>query len=279
MLFDKLKRGYFYYFRNMFVSSTSRWHFEATSKLTKNKIKLSSESSLEVGEGASVVNCHIELYDSALSIAKGAQLNNAHIKVEHGRMSIGEDSSIKEYHVDVLRGMVTIGNTCIFEKGYNALRPYIYVNEGSLSFQNNNAIKANFWIRFGGIATIGTYNCINELTEIRCDEHVEIGSFNLISYECNIWDTNTHTIYDLDEVKQRLLSNFSAIGGENAKPLTRPIIIGSNVWIGKRASILKGSQLFDSSIVGLGAIVSGQTVLSHQIIVAAPPRIITVSND
>lgn len=257
----------------MYVSSTSRWHFSATSKLTKNKIKLSSASSLEIDERAFVINCHIELYNSALTIAKGVRLQNVHIKLDNGRMSIGEDASLKKYNIEISNGLLIIGSSSIFEQGYNALVPDILISDGRLEVGNHNIIKANFWIRFGGFATIGDYNCINELTEIRCDERVEIGSFNLISYECNIWDTNTHATYTLEEVEKKMVRDFPNIGAEQIKPLSKPVSIGSNVWIGKRATILKGSQLHDSSRVGVGAIVSGKVLLTNQTVVAAPSRI------
>ncbi len=257
----------------MYVSSTSRWHFSATSKLTKSKIKLSSASSFEMEDGASAINCHIELYNSVLTIAKGVRLQNVHIKLNNGRMSVAEDAFLKQYNIEISNGFLIIGASSIFEQGYNALVPDILISDGRLEVGNHNIIKANFWIRFGGFATIGDYNCINELTEIRCDERVEIGSFNLISYQCNIWDTNTHATYTLEEVEKKMVRDFPNIGAEQIKPLSKPVSIGSNVWIGKRATILKGSQLHDSSRVGVGAIVSGKVLLTNQTVVAAPSRI------
>ena len=257
----------------MYVSSTSSWHFAATSKLTKSKIKLSSASSFEMEDGASVINCHIELYNSALTIAKGVCLQNVHIKLDNGNMCVGEQASLKKYNIKISNGILIIGQSCVFEQGYNALMPEVLISNGQLEVGSHNIIKANFWIRFGGFATIGNYNCINELTEIRCDERVKIGSFNLISYECNIWDTNTHATYTLEEVEQKMVRDFPNIGGEPIKPLSKPVCIGSNVWIGKRATILKGSQLHDSSRIGVGAIVAGKVLLSRQTAVAAPSRI------
>lgn len=257
----------------MYVSSTSRWHFSATSKLTKSKIKLSSASSFEMEDGASVINCHIELYNSVLTIAKGVRLQNVHIKLDNGNMCVGEQASLKKYNIEISNGTLIIGQACIFEQGYNALVPDVLISNGQLEVGSHNIIKANFWIRFGGIATIGDYNCINELTEIRCDEHVEIGSFNLISYECNIWDTNTHANYTLEDVEKKMVLDFPNIGAEHIKPLSKPVSIGSNVWIGKRATILKGSQLNNSSRVGVGAIVAGKVLLSNQTVVAASSKI------
>lgn len=55
-------------------------------------------------------------------------------------------------------------------------------------------------------------------------------------------DTDFHRIYDM---KREILNN------------PRPIIIGENVWVGCRATILKGSNVPDGSIIASGALVAG----------------------
>ena len=116
------------------------------------------------------------------------------------------------------------------------------------------------WVRFSGVLSIGRYNCINAGSSIRCDESVQIGSFNMISYDCDIWDTNTHCFYTLEQKKKMFEKDFPFIGRERNKPKTSPVVIGDGNWIGKNACILKGSTLGNETVVGTRAIVSNMLV-------------------
>lgn len=48
-------------------------------------------------------------------------------------------------------------------------------------------------------------------------------------------------------------SDFRSINGE---PANSPVVIGDNVWVGCRATILKGSLIPNGSIVTAGAVLS-----------------------
>ena len=52
-----------------------------------------------------------------------------------------------------------------------------------------------------------------------------------------------------------------------------PIVIEDNVWIGKRAAILKGVHIGKGSIIGLGAIVT-KDVPPYCIVAGNPARIV-----
>lgn len=49
----------------------------------------------------------------------------------------------------------------------------------------------------------------------------------------------------------------STVQTEKSLPLTAPIEIGKNVWIGMRAAVLKGTSIGDNSVVGLMSVVGG----------------------
>jgi len=91
---------------------------------------------------------------------------------------------------------------------------------------------------------------INYGTYIRIHNKIIIGDNVFISYECIIFDTNAHS---LDPKKRYAeIENgfpFSTEQSELEKPITKPIIIGSNVWAGMRVSILKGIVQIDDSII------------------------------
>jgi len=62
------------------------------------------------------------------------------------------------------------------------------------------------------------------------------------------------------------------------KPKTKPIKIGDDVWIGKEATITKGVNIGNKSIVGIRTSVSGGEYPDDSIIVSNPPKIINKIN-
>jgi acetyltransferase-like isoleucine patch superfamily enzyme len=141
-------------------------------------------------------------------------------------------------------------------KGRQALNPVVAIDNGKLVIGAYNVVKADIKLRFGGICSIGTYNCINEGSEIRCDQSVVIGDFNMISYECMIYDTNTHCIYPPEVRREISKADFPFLGTETEKPNTMPVAIGNDNWLGKRCVILKGSVLGNQVTAGTNAVVS-----------------------
>ena len=82
---------------------------------------------------------------------------------------------------------------------------------------------------------IGDHTSIGIRTEIRCRELVQIGARCAISWDVQIMDTDYHQIL--------------------GQPVTAPITIGNDVWIGTRAVILKGVTIGDGAVIAAGAIV------------------------
>ena len=52
------------------------------------------------------------------------------------------------------------------------------------------------------------------------------------------------------------------------------IIVGTHVWIGNRAIILKGSVIGDNSIIGTGTIITGKKYGTNSLIAGIPSKII-----
>lgn len=149
-----------------------------------------------------------------------------------------------------------IGTNSILTNGYKKENSIIHISDGFFSVNKNCVIKADFYIKYGGKCSIGSYTGIMENTEIRCDDSIEIGDYNMISYECMIYDTNTHFIYPKDKRREMTIRDFPAIGLEHEKPTTQPVKIGNDCWLGKRAVILKGVTIGDESIIGALAVVT-----------------------
>jgi acetyltransferase-like isoleucine patch superfamily enzyme len=96
---------------------------------------------------------------------------------------------------------------------------------------------------------------INSNTRIECCKHVKIGKGTIIGWDVVILDSDLHRIVRKD---------FE---------MNKPILIGSHVWIGNRAMILKGVTIGSGSIVACGAIVT-RNVPENTLVGGVPAKVI-----
>ncbi len=108
-----------------------------------------------------------------------------------------------------------------------------------------------------GRITIGDYALITPGVRISASDSIEIGDNCMFASGAYITDSDWHGIYDRIE--------------RNAEPA--PIRIGNNVWIGDRATVLKGVTIGDNSIVGAGAVVA-RDVPANVVVAGNPARIV-----
>ena len=86
---------------------------------------------------------------------------------------------------------------------------------------------------------------MNYGTKVIAHESISIGSFCLIGPNVGI--------YDFDHRHELDGTTFGAQGME-----TDPVVIDDNVWIGANAVILKGTRVGSNTVIGAGAVVSGE---------------------
>jgi acetyltransferase-like isoleucine patch superfamily enzyme len=193
-----------------------------------------------------------------------AELINTNIRTgKNGKVIIGENVVISGYTIMVFEGELHIGAHTKLERGANAVRPSINIENGQLHIADHCIIRAEFSVRFGAICKIGSYTGIMEGTEIRADEKVTIGDFNMISYECMVYDTNTHCVYPAEVRREKTIADFPYIGKESDKPITKPVAIGNDCWLGKRSVVLKGVTIGNFSTVAACAVVTKDVTANH----------------
>lgn len=100
--------------------------------------------------------------------------------------------------------------------------------------------------------SIGT-GFANDFFQVYCFRQITIGDDVLIAKEVCIRDDDRHHI----------------VGSESAQPIT----IGNHVWIGTRATILKGVTIGEGSVIAAGAVVVND-VPPHCLVGGVPARII-----
>ena len=225
------------------------------------------------GELPTVSGSRIQFGSNArVKVGQGVKIRNSNIEVIGGELVIEDGVSISDYSISVSKGCrLYFGANCVLEKGDNWRKPSIILWDKSVvEVSNNNRLRCDVMCRFRGCCEIDEFNCLNERTEIRCDERVKIGAFNMISYNCRIWDTNTHAFYKDDTRRRMTREEYPNIGSEKDKPVTRSVVIGDDCLLGEECVILKGSNVGNRCVIGVHSVVAGASIPTGTMAVGNP---------
>jgi acetyltransferase-like isoleucine patch superfamily enzyme len=130
-------------------------------------------------------------------------------------------------------------------------------------------------IRFGRLCWIG------DGTKIRCHEGVvEIGAKTVFGQECTISAYRHVRIGEQCVIADRvMLIDFDHGVTEVERAIrhqgiyTREVIVGSNVWIGYGACILRGVRVGDNAIIGTNSVVT-RDVPANAVVGGVPAKVI-----
>lgn len=239
------------------VSKDSKCHISELSNIVNSMIILKNNAYVEINDGVCIDSSIIIVESSVLIIDKDVNIKKSDFNIYNlSNIKIGFNSVFFKYNLRVQKGAINIGDNNIFKIGRRSVDCQMMVEEGTVIISNHNIVNCEIWVRFNGTLKIECYNNFNECSEIRCDEKITIGSYNLVSYYCDIWDTNTHFKYQKEEKNKLFETKFPSIGKEINKPSTLPVVIGNYNWLGKYSCILKGCYIGNDVIVGTRAVVS-----------------------
>jgi acetyltransferase-like isoleucine patch superfamily enzyme len=127
----------------------------------------------------------------------------------------------------------------------------------------------------------GRFVWLGEGTKIRCHEGVvEIGAKTVIGQECTISAYKRVRIGEQCVIADRaMFIDFDHGVVEVERPIRqqgiymREVEVGSNVWIGYGACILRGVRVGDNSIVGTNSVVT-KDVPANAVVAGVPARIV-----
>ena len=135
-------------------------------------------------------------------------------------------------------------------------------------------------VRFGRFAWIG------DGTKIRCHEGlVEIGPKTVFGQECTVSAYRHVRIGEQCVIADRaMFIDFDHGVVEVERPIrrqgiyTRDVEVGSNVWIGYNACILRGVSVGDNAIVGTNSVVT-RDVPANAVVAGVPARVIRMREE
>jgi acetyltransferase-like isoleucine patch superfamily enzyme len=159
----------------------------------------------------------------------------------HGRIEVNGRIQLGDYPTS--HGFVARG-----------LPATIEVRSGTLRI--NGRVTAGDGVRLqvqAGTLTIGDRTFFDGDSRIVCTTAITIGSRVAMGWGCNILDCDFHAIGDA--------------------PMSAPVVIGADVWIGLNATILKGVTIGDGAIVAAGAVVT-RDVPAHALVAGNPAVVV-----
>jgi acetyltransferase-like isoleucine patch superfamily enzyme len=130
--------------------------------------------------------------------------------------------------------------------------------QGKIIFDGICNIGHGSKIGVGGTLILGNNFIITAESTILCDNYIRFGENVLISWNCQIMDTDFHSIY-IDEVQQNPIGK---------------IIIGNCNWICSNVQLLKNTQFSNNNVIAAGSILNKNYNCSNTLIAGAPAKLI-----
>jgi len=222
-------------------------------------------------ENLSLKNGYIQCENSQILMGHNGFVTDVDLKAKNCTINLSDNFKISNQRFTFKNSKITSGiYLCI--NGENDPNSIFNISASDLLMGDNVNLKCRLNCKNSKMI-LGDNIFVNQGTEIRCENCIRIGCNVFISYDCLILDTNTHStdpIARAMEIEQGYPN--STVKTEKSLPLTAPIEIGKNVWIGMRAAVLKGTSIGDNSVVGLMSVVSG-TFPEYSLIAGNPGQI------
>ena len=121
--------------------------------------------------------------------------------------------------------------------------------------------------------SIGHHTYIGPSTRIWAKESITIGNFVLISHVVDVIDNNSHSL-DWNDRRQDLVNLLERrVEIDYTRIESAPVVIEDDVWIGAKATILKGVRIGRGAVIGAASVVM-QDVAPFTLVAGNPLRVI-----
>lgn len=149
--------------------------------------------------------------------------------------------------------------------------------------KENVILKEGCWplgqiaVQNNGIFIMHEHSKIEQSTQIKCVNRIEIGPYTSVAENTVICDNNNHPISPSFRKKMRLTP-----AGHQMRTwkysASAPIIIGENCWIGSHVRICKGVTIGNNSIVAACSVVT-KDVPANCIVAGNPAKVVKTDID
>ena len=149
---------------------------------------------------------------------------------------------------------------------------------GKLSVGKECVINGELVATSGNI-TIGNYVVINQGTRIFSADKIIIEDNVMISWNCNIVDSNMHSLHSADRLKdtqtarEAIRTNTIGQNVDSTNIVSKPVTIKEGAWIGVNSMSMKGLTIGKGAVVGAGSVVT-KDVPDFAVVAGNPAQIL-----
>ncbi len=240
----------------------------------KSIVFIDKKSKVHFGSNVRMKGTILKITDSDVFIGENGTLRNARVAFNESNVKIESSCIINDVMVNVnSRSCFKAGkHLCLTRQGN--YKNGFFCNNATVELGDNVNIRAEIVCNKSVFQT-GSNVFLNEGTQVRCTNQIVIGSNILFSYECILFDTNTHSLDPKDRL-QEMIDGYpnEAVQSEfiKSKVKSAPVSIGNDVWVGTRSIILKGTVLGNEVIVGAATVLSGQKIEDRKVVYGNPAQ-------
>jgi acetyltransferase-like isoleucine patch superfamily enzyme len=214
-------------------------------------------------------NSALELYKSQIILGNNAHFKNSKVNFKQTKLSAQEQYRIHSIEMKAFESFFEIGS---YFFGQHLGENYLKWNftKAKVSVGKNTRLQCAINQNDASL-TIGSNSFINSGTSISCLNSIMIGNYVMISYDCVIFDNNSHAL-DYRLRRQEIEQGFpNGTMPSTTKPNNAPIAIFDDVWVGERSTILKGISIKSKCIVASNTIVTSN-VDEHLLVYGNPNK-------
>lgn len=155
-------------------------------------------------------------------------------------------------------GIVRIGFGSVETYDYRYNRTLLSI-KGHIHFQGKTKIGFGSKLSVAGELQLGENFHISAASTIVCRKKIVIGKNTLMAWDSLITDSDLHPIYDFQD--NRINKDES-------------VVIGDHCWIGAKASILKGAEIANNTVIALGSVVTCKESEEYCVLAGNPAKIV-----
>lgn len=135
----------------------------------------------------------------------------------------------------------------------------VWQSDGHVVFEGPARLGNGFKLSVAGEVRFGPNFVLSAESQILCTDSITFGAGCLVSFNALIMDSDFHQI---------------VVDAHAAGRVREPIYIGEHVWVGARATILKGVTLSDDVVVAAGAVVTRAEPRSGVVLGGNPAKVV-----